>query len=641
MNSKSTCMLRLWPVLIVAGAGLLFMLHIGGYDVWAPDEPRFAQVAREMMQSGDYLAPHVNGLPYYEKPPLLFWLIALASWPAGDVTELTARAPSVLAALTTLLCTYLLAARLFSTRVALWSIIILATTARYWWQARTVQIDMLLTACLTAALLFFWHWHESRRTRWLILFYAGIAAAVYAKGPPGIVFPLLLIVTFYWRRPEDRKATHWIAATVVVALLIFAWLIPARMAVGPETIAATDGGIEHLESGVAANLFRQTVGRMFLGVSKAQWPWYYLTTIPVDLLPWSLFLPWTLHWIWNHRRDGEAVRFMLCYTVPALIFFSISVGKRAIYILPLFPVFAIFLALSVLDLTSRDAGRYRRIVAAVWGAAIILLAAAPLVVKASEYADLYTPRLWLFAAAAVIGGVVMLMGVGPWNKKIHVLLAATFAALATVAALIVFPVVNQVKSARYICEPVRTLADAGVAIELYSVGFSREEYVFYSRQFHTPVLTSLLPLPLLPHMDAVAMAREQRELRKEMTDAVEDVLLVSDIRPTPEELEALREAMHAAVENARVDPALAAAFEEALRVEVESFVRAFETGGPAFAFIQQRDWRWLVVLYPHLLDFQVIESREVGRRDVFLLANAAGAQQVQAHARAASEPQSQ
>lgn len=606
---------------ILVCATVLFAFNVGGYDLWAPDEPRFGEAAREMMVTGDYLAPHVNGLPYYEKPPLLFWLMAAVSAPFGAIDALTARIPSVAAAVVTLLCTYLLAARLFTPRIGFWAMIILATGARFWWQARTAQIDMLLTACLTASLLFFWYWHESRRTKWLILFYTGIAAGVYAKGPPALVFPLLLILSFYWKRPGDRKATHWIVGNLVVIALVLAWFIPARMVVGPEAMAATDTGVEQLQGGVAANLFRQTIGRMFLGVSKAQWPWYYLETIPVDLLPWSLFLPWAAVWVWKRRREKDSMRFLWCYTVPALIFFSISVGKRAIYILPLFPVFSIFLAASVLDLARRERSRYRRVVAVVWGVVLLVLTAAPFMVRASEYADLYTPRLWVFSGAACICGLVTLIAAGPWNRHVHAIFAGTFAVLAVVAAQIAFPIVNHVKSARYICEPVRALADKGVQFDLYSVGFSREEYIFYSRHFHTPVLTSLLPIAMPERMDLLEVAKQQKELKKEIIKAAEKIPLANAEVPTQAELEALQSAMHAAVEEAEVDPQLAAQFEDALRAEIEAFMNRFDTGGPAFAFVQQEDWRWLAALYPALLDHEVLKSSEVGSRDVFLLAN--------------------
>ena len=116
---------RLLVVGLLALAAALFIANTWGYDLWPPDEPRFAEVAREMMQSGNYLAPTVNNLPYKEKPPLLFWAISAASLPFGDVNEFTARVPSALGGVITVLLTYLLARRLYGQKIAVWSALIL------------------------------------------------------------------------------------------------------------------------------------------------------------------------------------------------------------------------------------------------------------------------------------------------------------------------------------------------------------------------------------------------------------------------------------------------------------------------------------------------------------------------------------
>ena len=106
---------------LVAFAAFLFALDTSQHDLWPPDEPRYAQVAREMLESGDWLVLRVNGEPYLEKPPLLFWAIAAVSVPFGDITETTARIPSILAGLGTVVLTYLIATRLFGRRTAWWA----------------------------------------------------------------------------------------------------------------------------------------------------------------------------------------------------------------------------------------------------------------------------------------------------------------------------------------------------------------------------------------------------------------------------------------------------------------------------------------------------------------------------------------
>ena len=122
----------------------VFVPAIGTHDLWPADEPRYAQVAREMLESGDCLTLRINAEPYLEKPPLLFWAIAAVSKPFGDVSAISARIPSVVSALVVVALTYLFAARLYTPRLAFWSALVLMTANRFWWQATHAQIDMLV-----------------------------------------------------------------------------------------------------------------------------------------------------------------------------------------------------------------------------------------------------------------------------------------------------------------------------------------------------------------------------------------------------------------------------------------------------------------------------------------------------------------
>ncbi|MBN2309868.1 MAG: glycosyltransferase family 39 protein [Candidatus Hydrogenedentes bacterium] len=605
------------PVLI-GFAAVVFLVNLWGYDLWPADEPRYAEVAREMMDSGDYLVPRVNGLPYREKPPLLFWAIAAASLPFGDVTALSARLPSVVAALVTLLCTYLLAARLYGRRVAFWAALILTTSTRFWWQARTAQIDMILTACLSVALLAFWHWHQERRTGWLVAFYAAMAAAVYAKGPVGVIFPALMVLAFYWRRKEERRGLHLLWGIAAVALLIAAWLVPARM-------AASAGSATALQSDVAANLFRQTIGRFFLGVSKAQWPWYYLGTLPIDWMPWTLFLPWAIPWVWKRRKEGPEMRLLLSWTVPAFLFFSACAGKRAIYLLPLFPALSILFSRSILDLAANARAGWRRWTAAAWAAVLLALAAAPFALLFTEYRDAWTNSfLVLVACAAACALHAAYRALRPAPGALHKAMAAHFVLLATAGALIAFPVVNRFKSARDFCEPVRAIAESGADFNLYSLAFSREEYIFYSKHFHTPVLTDESAVAD-GSPEVLANAGLVKAIRKAVANAVEQVPVSALDALTDAELDALQAAVDEAMAGAGIDQEALRQLRPLLAEASGAFAATFAAGDPAYLYVQERDWRWMLLLHPEIRDCPVIRNEMVGSRRVVLVTNAAGA----------------
>lgn len=609
-----------WQMLVLLGvAAVLYFTGLGGYDLWPPDEPRFAEVAREMVQTGDYLAPQINDEPYREKPPMLFWAIAAASQPSGAVTAVTARVPSALAAVLIILLTYLLARSLFDARTAFWAGIILATTSFFWWEGRSVRTDMLLTLWMTLSLFAFWQWDRRRQWGWLMAFWAAVVLAVYTKGPPGLVFPLLLVFAYYWKRPTERKATHWVMGGAAVLVLVALWLVPARM-------AASAGVPELAGQDIASNLYRQTIGRLF-GVSKAQWPWYYILNMPVTLLPWSLFLPWTAVWAWRRRQDGPAMRLLLCWTVPAFVFFSLCVGKRSVYLLPLYPALAILFSASVLDLMEApDRSTWRRRTGAAFVGLLAVIGIAPFVIRSTAYAEAVTEGLMLFGIFCLIVAAETLYRVTRSDGRIlHLLVASRFAGLALLITVIALPVVNQYKSARTITAPVRALVRDGEAFRLYSIAFSREEYIFYSERSHTPVLTDLLAVDLPEGTDPRQAAKSQRRLRKALMEAAAEAAIADVAHATDAEWMDLHARVGEAVAEVEVEDALAVLLEDALEAELARFAAEFQGAAPAFAFVQTEDWRWLLALEPRLRDCTVVAHEQVGSRDVLLVTNAAGA----------------
>lgn len=604
---------------LLALAAILFFINTWGYDLWPADEPRFGEVPREMMQSGDYFVPHCNGVPYKEKPPLLFWTIALVSLPVGDVTEFTARVPSGIAALLTVLFTYLLAARLFDRRVAVWSALVLMTMNFFWSEARSVRTDMLLTACMTGALVAFWRWHETRRTIWLVTLYGALTLGLYTKGPAALVFPLLLIVFFYWRRKEDRRQTHWVIGIIIAMGLTLLWYIPARMMLPAETAQVA-------QEGVGGEAFRQIIGRVFLGVSKAQPPWYYLFNVPAGMLPWTLFLPWILPWIWRRRHESDAMRLLLAWTIPAFIFFSISVGKRGVYLLPIYPALAMLTARAVPDLMASDHVLWRKRTACVWGIALIALGIAPLVVPFTKYRDLWSVTFILFAVCGVAFGLNTLYhAFATESRTLHRRMTVHFAALAVLAATFFFPALDTYKGASDFCRRLRELALAHVDYRLYSISFSREEYVFYSRHFHTPVLMND-PIPLVPPriQDPKMDARVQRKIRDFITKAVGLVPLEDEYHRRASYVEGLRGVVRGAIETAAPDPEYARAFLDALTLAVRRFAEEFDSPKPAFAFVQEDDWKWILPLLPQPNRFRIMGTETVGQRSMLIVANDTG-----------------
>lgn len=611
---------RARALLLAALAAVLFVPAIFAKDLWTPDEPRYAEVAREMRLSGDYLVPRRNQEVYREKPPLLFWLMAASAAPFGEMNEVAARIPSVLAAILTVLLTFDLASRMYSPRIGVWSAIVLMTGLRFWVQAHIGQIDMLLAACMTLSLYALWRRHETQQPRWLGLFYVGIALGLYAKGPPALVFPLLGAIAFYWGDREQRKQLRLAIGIPACLIAIALWLIPARIAAHAEASSDAAGDI-------GANLFKQVIGRIFLGVSHAQPPWYYLENFIVDWFPWTLFMPWTVWFIWRNRRQGSPMRLLLAWTVPALVFFTLTLGKRAVYLLPLYPAFAILTAQSLVALIEQDRRKWMAGVASVWLVCLAAIAVLPGLVRFTQYADAWQPRMLVLTAVA-IGGIAATVAVivGGYRRRLPAAMAVQMAALLVASTITVIPAVNHFKTAKSFCDPVRTLAENG-GVKVQSAGFTREEYIFYSRAFQRVTLE-------LPGRDALvegglaSAGAKAYELRSKMAEACAGRPITNYARPTTSERAAMEAGVNRAIDASDLPEESRRAYRAAVRAEVGKLWRQAACREPVVIFVQERDWRWILAFAPQTHDLTVLKNEDVGSRRVLLLANRPAAQRL-------------
>jgi len=370
---------------------------------------------------------------------------------------------------------------------------------------------------------------------------------------------------------------------------------------------------------------------LFLGVSHANWPWYYLTTLPVDWLPWTLFLPWVALWVWRHRHDGTSMRFLLCWTLPAFLFFCIAIGKRGVYLLPLFPAFAIFFAAGVLEFMEGENAAWRKYLGWIYAVLLFVIGQAPILVSFTPYKNAVTPLLYVFSVAIFVCGLAVM----PIRNKtgrpvLHIQVLSAFLLLYLFCATLIFPAINAYKSARPFCRPVAELAEKGVDFDLYSVGFAREEYVFYSRHFLKELYTESIPLEHDYDMDAYQMAKLQKDLSRALVKAVGKVEICDIVAISATELEALRTAIDTVVGKEDYSPELIQDFKNGLEEESEAFFRVFDSSKPAFLYVQEEDWRWIYALHPDIHGAVVLNQARVGSRHVLLVANPAGAKLVPA-----------
>nr|WP_299246082.1 glycosyltransferase family 39 protein [uncultured Halomonas sp.] len=320
---------------------VLLGLGIGLRDPWPADEPRFALNALEMLKTGQFWFPHRGGEPYPDKPPLFMWASALSIAITGSV-RLGFLLPSLFAALGTLVLVVDLTRRLYGQRIALLSGLALLATLQFVLQAKAAQIDMLLTFFTTlGAYGLLRHALLGPARRWWFIGFAAMGFGVITKGVGFL--PLSLLPAWLWFawRGQATKIT-WKALGLGLAVLL---AVVALWAL-PMILVATFGNDPRLAAYRDNILFKQT-GERYADSWHHLKPWYYYL---VEVLPWAwmplvLALPWAIPAWWRRARRGDARLLLpLSGVILILVFFSLSPGKRGVYVLPTIPLLVLALA---------------------------------------------------------------------------------------------------------------------------------------------------------------------------------------------------------------------------------------------------------------------------------------------------------
>jgi len=331
--------------LLVAAAAALLFTRLGALEASAPDEPRYLQVSEEVRAfehgARGLVLLRLNGEPYTQKPPLYYWLAAAAGARDERVTELAGRVPSAAAGVLLVWATLALGSRMLGRRAGFLGAALLLTTYEFARLARRVQLDPLLALLETLALAAFWRLDRGIGKRALnaAAFHLALGLAVLTKGPVGFLVPALIVVAYLaWEgrlRTIGRAFPWWGFALSVAPGVAWIW---AASALAPPGFA---------DAAVRENL----LGRFFEGTAHVQRVTYYLYQLPLDFLPWTLLFPVAALGAWRTLRDPAATpetqrawRFLVAWLAASLVFFSLSTGKRGLYLLPAFPAVALLCA---------------------------------------------------------------------------------------------------------------------------------------------------------------------------------------------------------------------------------------------------------------------------------------------------------
>ncbi len=330
--------------LLLAGfCAFLFFYGLAQFGLIGADEPRYAQVAREMLERHDWITPVLGGQPWLEKPPLYYWQAMLA-YSIFGVSDWAARLPSAIDATFLVLAVYFFLRR-FRLGIELDGALIAASSAGIMGYARAASMDMALAAAFTIGMLAWWAWRESGKRIYLAAFYGFMAVGTLAKGPVA-PFLAVLVIAFYAAAVHKFRLvlkTLWLPGILLFCAIALPWYF-AVQARNPEFFR--EFIVEHNLGRFSKNLYHHT-----------QPFWYYLPVTVLALIPWTVFVieafVRSIRAWWSERKSTRLSEnhsefqfnvFACIWLVVPIIFFSISQSKLPGYILPAIPAGALLLA---------------------------------------------------------------------------------------------------------------------------------------------------------------------------------------------------------------------------------------------------------------------------------------------------------
>lgn len=464
----------------------LFFPGLGARDFWAPAEPIRAEVVRVMFERGEWIVPTVNGHLYPDKPILYFWLALLFSKLTGGVSEWTVRLPAALGGLGLVLVTFQLGRSLFGPETGFIAAIILATTSRVLWDSTFARVDTLLGFFLLLGYHFSLKAFLGKGPRgYYLLAYLCFGLATLTKGLVGFVLPglalfCLIALTGRWREIKEMRL---IPGFVLFVLVVAPWPL----------LLYLNGQSRWLVEFIGIHHFQRYAGEPLGHVRPF---YYYLLMLPVDFLPWTIFLPGAILYCypWRERLREPGVRALLCWFAVVFVFFTISKSKIAYYLLPLLPSLALFVAIYIQKLREGGANReshwlWTKSLAFVLAALMLLGGIAmPIGSRLVEPALFFRslPLAFTFVAGAV-GLLVML-------RRGNILaffwaLSATLSISYILISLLVYPYVDNYKSPRPLAEFI--LHNISPQEPVYIFKSTMDDFNYYSKRDLIRVITSV------------------------------------------------------------------------------------------------------------------------------------------------------
>ncbi len=451
--------LRALLLLILLGFNLFYGL--GDIPLLDPDEPVYAETAREMIQFSDYMSPRIFNDFWYDKPPMYYWLVA-GTFNVFGVNDFAARFPSAFMGVATVMMFYYAVKRLFDEETGFWSALILGTSLEFFYLGKAAVTDMTLLFFMTGAILAFLN-------NKFLLMYVLMGLATLTKGPIGVVFPGVIIFLYFLASGEWRtlKKMHIPLGAVIYFLVAGPWYYFMYQLHGQVFIDTFFG---------FHNMTRFTTAEH---PNRVLW-YYYIPVLLVGFFPWTgILFDAVKKSITDSSGDAfKNLMFMHIWWIFVFLFFSISKTKLVSYIFPLFPPLAIIVGWNIVRV-SRERFPQKE-----WGLAVPSLIMFGLLSVVWFLGGQQLPEMSF--GATVLAGITLLLALGIGTAFLYfkdVLLASWLHVVAGILTMVVvftfmLPTVSGRFSVKTAADYYMANCDKGVSVHIDK--FLRPGFMYYS-----------------------------------------------------------------------------------------------------------------------------------------------------------------
>ncbi|MDR0250957.1 MAG: lipid IV(A) 4-amino-4-deoxy-L-arabinosyltransferase [Burkholderiales bacterium] len=332
--------------------GLFYLLPLKARLLWQPDETRYAEISREMLERGDWIVPQFLGLRYFEKPVAGYWLNNISQWLLGE-NNFSVRFASALCTALSAALIFWLAMRLWKNRQKAWAAAVIYLSCFLVYAIGTYNtLDPILTLWLTAVMVGCYEviHASSERRKIIAALLAGIACgmAFMTKGFLALVLPVIAVAPYMlWQRRIKELFIYGLTMLAAAALISAPWAI--AVALKEPDYWHYFFWVEHVQRFSADN-------------AQHKEPfWFFIPILIVGVLPWLGLLPSALTRGWQCRREQPELTYLLCWVAMPFLFFSIAKGKLPTYILPCFAPLALLMAHVAIEAVNQE--RWRMLVA--------------------------------------------------------------------------------------------------------------------------------------------------------------------------------------------------------------------------------------------------------------------------------------